>query len=191
MQCDHCEKWYHCICVDITAAEADSADTYKCPYCIQKQKGKIVAKKDTTSKGKKNKLTVIPIEDVKEEPMDVVAEAAKIIADLKNVVPRSSTSCIEMKKEEPLIDRPLERQMSDIETTTTEAAEILTSLSCDAVHILPDSRNSLNTSRAPTPSHTHDIEHDVVQDNAVIGTVSDESNPDSIIVDDDDGVADS
>ena len=33
MQCDSCEKWYHVVCVGISAQEAGTLDTYMCPYC--------------------------------------------------------------------------------------------------------------------------------------------------------------
>ena len=43
MQCDCCEKWYHVVCVGISAQEAGTLDTYMCPYC---KPGSITVKKE-------------------------------------------------------------------------------------------------------------------------------------------------
>lgn len=33
VQCDHCQEWFHCICVGLTKEYAEQIDTYKCASC--------------------------------------------------------------------------------------------------------------------------------------------------------------
>ena len=33
VQCDHCQEWFHCICVGLTKEYAEQIDVYKCASC--------------------------------------------------------------------------------------------------------------------------------------------------------------
>ena len=35
VQCDHCQEWFHCVCVGLTKEYAEQIDTYKCASCKQ------------------------------------------------------------------------------------------------------------------------------------------------------------
>ena len=35
VQCDHCQEWFHCMCVGLTKEYAEQIDTYKCASCKQ------------------------------------------------------------------------------------------------------------------------------------------------------------
>lgn len=33
VQCDHCQEWFHCVCVDLTKEYAEKIDSYNCKGC--------------------------------------------------------------------------------------------------------------------------------------------------------------
>ena len=35
VQCDHCQEWFHCVCVGLTKEYAEQIDMYKCATCKQ------------------------------------------------------------------------------------------------------------------------------------------------------------
>lgn len=35
VQCDHCQEWFHCVCVGLTKEYAEQIETYKCASCKQ------------------------------------------------------------------------------------------------------------------------------------------------------------
>lgn len=39
--CDMCDRWFHCMCVKITPAEAALIEKYKCPSCSKKKRAKV------------------------------------------------------------------------------------------------------------------------------------------------------
>ena len=57
VQCDKCEKWYHLICVEISAEEADTIDEYICPDCKPPPPKKKLKKEDTTHRSNSPKLS--------------------------------------------------------------------------------------------------------------------------------------
>ncbi|RKP15108.1 hypothetical protein BJ684DRAFT_7526 [Piptocephalis cylindrospora] len=34
MQCDGCDEWYHCDCINVPAQEVDTYDRWHCPDCL-------------------------------------------------------------------------------------------------------------------------------------------------------------
>ena len=56
VQCDHCQEWFHCICVGLTKEYAEKIDSYNCKGC--QAMGKVSSNTGNAAGGGKIKTRV-------------------------------------------------------------------------------------------------------------------------------------